>query len=322
MSQQTMRAFNLHLMKLYAAKEYAQALEQVEQEKANFPENLWEIAYWRICLQALLGEQTEALQSFQEILDLGLWFSPNRLARELDMDSLRPLPEFQKMTEVCQQRFEKIRPTVRPELLVEQTANRATALPLLIALHGNGENASVTIDYWREATSQGWLLALPQSSQIYDPNSFVWDDREIGINEIRAHLASLRREQALDQERVVLGGFSMGGGQAVWMALRQLIKTRGFIVLAPYLTPAELEALPALLESQKPAALRGCILVGEEDVECLEVSRKLVEIMRACNLPGELEVHPGEDHDYPPNFAEFVSKGLAFIEADTYSQPS
>lgn len=317
-----MRAFNLYLMKLYAAKEYAQALEQVEQEKANFPENLWEIAYWRICLQALLDKQVAALQTFKELQDLGLWLSPDRLAQELDMDSLRPSPEFQKMAEICRQRFEEIRLTVQPELLVEQPTSQAVALPLLIALHGNAENASVTIDYWREVTSQGWLLALPQSSQIYDPNSFVWDNREIGINEIRAHLASLSREQALDQERVVLGGFSMGGGQAVWMTLRQSIKTAGFVVLAPYLTPAELEALPAFLENQKPAALRGSILVGEEDVQCLKVSRKLVEIMRTYDLPCELEVHPGADHDYPPNFAEFVSKGLAFIEADIHSQPS
>lgn len=187
----------------------------------------------------------------------------------------------------------------------------------MIALHGNNENASVTLEYWQEITAQGWLLAVPQSSQIYDPNSFVWDDREIGISEIRAHLASLSREQTVDQNRVVLGGFSMGSGQAVWMALNQSIKTRGFVVLAPYLTPDELEALPALLESQKPAHLRGSILVGEEDSKCLAVSRKVVEIMRAYNLPCELEIQPGPDHDYPPNFGEFVRKGLAFIEEET-----
>ena len=233
------------------------------------------------------------------------------------MTSLRPLPEFQNMVAVCQQRFAEIQPTVHPALLVRQPAKQAGALPLLIALHGNGENASVTLEYWKEITAQGWLLAVPQSSQIYDPDSFVWDDREVGIGEIRAHLALLSREQMVNQNRVVLGGFSMGSGQAVWMALNQSIKARGFVVLAPYLTSAELEALPTLLESQELANLRGSILVGEEDIKCLEVSRKVVEIMRAYNLPCELEIHPGPDHDYPPNFAEFVRKGLAFIEEET-----
>jgi hypothetical protein len=212
MSELTMRAFNQRIMKLYAAKEYAQAFEHVEQEKVNFPENAWEIAYWRLCLHALLEKQTAALQIFQEVLDRGLWFSPDRLAQDPDLITLRPLPAFQKMTEVCQQRFMKIQPTVQPELLVQQSAKQATMTPLLIALHGNQENARVTLEYWKEMSTQGWLLAVPQSSQVYDPNSFVWDDRQIGSSEIRAHLASLNREQILDQDRIVLGGFSMGGG--------------------------------------------------------------------------------------------------------------
>ncbi|HKV59843.1 MAG TPA: alpha/beta hydrolase [Ktedonobacteraceae bacterium] len=314
MDELTLRAFIQQLMKLYDAKEYAQALEQVERERTNYPENTWDIAYWRLCMNALLGKQTVALQIFQEALDCGTWFSPDRLAQEPDLVSLRPLPEFQKMAEVCQQRFAALRPTIQPELLVLQPAQQVATLPLLIALHGNGENARVTVAYWKDITAQGWLLAVPQSSQLYDPNSFVWNDREIGISEIRAHLASLSREQILDQNRVVLGGFSMGGGQAVWMALNQSIKTCSFVVLAPYLTPAELEALPAILESQKLTGFRGSILVGEEDIECLEVSRKVVEIMRAYNLPCELEIRPGPDHDYPPNFGEYVSKELALIE--------
>jgi predicted esterase len=176
------------------------------------------------------------------------------------------------------------------------------------------ENALVTLEYWKEMSTQGWLLAVPQSSQIYDPNSFVWNDRQVGISEIRAHLALLNREQILDQDRIVLGGFSMGGGLAIWMALNQSIKTRGFIALAPYLTPAELEALPALLANQRPTNLRGSILVGNEDIESLEVSRKIVEIMHAYDLTCELKIHPGPDHDYPSNFGEYLGKGLAFIE--------
>ncbi|MGH2493549.1 MAG: alpha/beta hydrolase [Ktedonobacteraceae bacterium] len=315
MDELTLRAFIQQLMKLYDAKEYAQALEQIERERTNFPENTWEIAYWRLCINALLEQPAAALQIFQEALDRGIWFSPDRLVQEPDLISLRPLPEFQKMAEICRQRFVATRSAVQPELLVLQPAKQVAALPLLIALHGNAENASVTLEYWKGITTQGWLLAVPQSSQIYDQNSFVWDDREVGISEIRAHLASLSREQTLDQNRVVLGGFSMGGGQAVWMALNQSVKTCGFVVLAPYLTPAELEALPAILESQKLTSLRGSILVGEEDIQCLEVSRKVVEIMHAYNLPCELEVQPGPDHDYPPNFGEYVSKELALIEA-------
>lgn len=311
MSELTMRVFNQRLLKLYYAKEYTQALEQVEHEKQNFPENAWEITYWLLCLQALLGHQAEALRIFQEALARGLWFSPDRLARDPDLVSLRSLPEFQRMIEVCQQRFEAIRSTVQPELLVQQPTKQSATLPLLIALHGDGENAGETIGYWSGITRQSWLLAVPQSSQLYDPNTFVWHDRERGISKIRAHLTSLSHDYALDPERVVLGGFSAGGGQAIWMALNQSVKACGFVVLAPYLTPAELEALPALLASHRPPNLCGSIRVGNEDITSLEVSRKVVEIMHAYQLPCTLEIHPGLDHDYPADFEEFLSQGLA-----------
>ncbi len=155
---------------------------------------------------------------------------------------------------------------------------------------------------------------MPQSSQIIEPDAFVWNERETGISEVRAHLATLSNEYRVDAERVVLGGFSRGGGQAIWMTLHQSIKTPGFVVLGPYLTAAELEALPALLASQKPTGLRSAILVSEQDRECLDISRQVVELLRAHDLACELEVRLGLDHSYPADFVEFVARGLAFLE--------
>jgi len=54
-------------LKLYDAKEYVQAFEHIEREKTNFPENTWEIAYWRLCMLALPGEETAALEFFKKL---------------------------------------------------------------------------------------------------------------------------------------------------------------------------------------------------------------------------------------------------------------
>lgn len=315
MSKLTFRTLHNQLMKLYFDKEYPQALEQLEREQAYFPENTAEIAYWHLCLGALLGRQAEALRVFKEALNGGFWFSPETLLRDPDLVSLRSLPEFQQMVEICRERLAAAQSLAKPALLVRKPTEQAGALPLLCALHGNGENASITIDDWRDIIAQGWLLAAPQSSQLNDPATFVWNDRETGISEVRAHIAALNGEYTIDPQRVVLGGFSMGAGQAVWMALHQSVPARGFIVLGPYLTPDELDALPTLLTSQRSTSLRGSILVGELDVECLEVARKIVEIMQAHHLPCELTILPGIGHYYPPDFGEFIRKGLAFIEA-------
>jgi predicted esterase len=146
------------------------------------------------------------------------------------------------------------------------------------------------------------------------PNEFIWDERETGISEVRAHLAKLASDYPVDRERVVLGGFSMGGGLAIWMALKQSIKTRGFIALGAYLTEEELEVLSGLLAHQKPQGVRGLLLVGEEDTVHLNVSHKVVDLMQAHDLACELEILPGFTHVYPADFLERVVKALAFIE--------
>lgn len=314
MSTLTIREFRQELMQLYKAKEYIQALELAEKEQANFPTRVREISYWRLCLNALLGKQAEALHIFQDVLDRGEWFSPRWVEDDSDLVSLQPLPAFQAMVEACRQHVAELQKNARPRLLVREPAEQATALPLLIALHGNASNANDTVEHWSGITTEGWLLAVPQSSQVFEAETFVWDERETGIDEIRMHLATLSGEHKLAQERVVLGGFSMGGGQAIWMALHQSLKTCGFVVLGPYLREEELEALSTLLQTQKPAGLRGAILVGEEDTECLAISQKVVELLRAHDLPCELEVRPGLDHSYPEDFAAWVANGLVFIE--------
>lgn len=313
MGKLTFNALQQQLMTLYQAKYYTEAFELVEREQINFPDRTHDTAYWRVCMHALLGKQTEALQLLQQTLASGDWFAPDMLMHDSDLVSLQSLPEFRAMLEVCRQRLAASRRDVRSELLVRQPATPVDKLPLLMVFHGNNGNARATVEHWEGVTAQGWLLALPQSSQIVGPGAFVWDKREMGTGEAREHLTALSGKHALDPERVVLGGFSMGGGQAVWMALHQSIKASGFVVLGPYLTAAELEALPALLTNQRPAGLRGSIIVGEEDSECLEVSRKVVAIMREHNLPCELEILPNMHHSYPAGFVKYVSKGLAFI---------
>lgn len=314
MGELTFSAFEQKLFELYNEKEYSQAFELVEREQANFPDQTHGIAYWRLCLHALLGKSAEALSIFREALDQGDWFPPKWLKEDPDLISLQQLPEFQEMVETCRQRLDEIRASVHPELLIRAPETQQGTLPLVIAMHGNTGNMHNTVDHWNGVTAHNWLLAVPQSSQIVGPDAFVWDEREIGINEIREHLVRLSRDYPLDAERVVLGGFSMGGGQAIWMALHQSIKTRGFVVLGPYLSKNELEELPALLASRKPADLRGFILVGDKDTECLGVSRKVAEILQEYSLPCELEILPGLAHNYPPDFAEYVLKGLAFVE--------
>lgn len=236
------------------------------------------------------------------------------LEQDSDLVELRPLVEFQQMLEVCRQRLAHARGKVQPELHIVKPVEEARPLPLLIALHGNQGNAREAVAEWGGITARGWLLGAVTSSQIAGPGCFVWNDREIGVGEICQHLATLSDEYEIDPERVILGGFSMGGGMAVWTALTQAIRARGFVVLAPYLTNEELEKLPAILAQQQPTGLRGYIIVGQEDSIYLNVSRRIAELMNERQLSCELQLLPGLIHTYPADFLERVARGLKFIE--------
>lgn len=319
MTTHTITTLRRDLVRFFQAKDYTRAFDLIEKEYSSFPAHSQELSYWRICLHALLGKQEEALRIFQGVLDRGDWFPPKWLEEDPDLASLRPLPEFQRMIELCRGRLAVLQAEASPALLVRQPANSDEPLPLLIAQHGNGNNASNTVDNWARVTTEGWLLAVPQSSQMGGPDSFVWDDRATGVDEIREHLETLNSEYKIDAKRVVLGGFSTGGGQAVWMALHQAVRTRGFVVLSPSLRENELETLSTHLATHTPTGLRGAILVGEKDAECLAISRRIVELMRAHDLPCELEVRSSLDHRYPADFSAWVVKALKFIERGSTS---
>lgn len=313
MNDSTFKNLERQMWELYNAQEYQQTYKLLEREQSHFPEHQTRLTYWRLCLAALLGEQAEALHILKAALDRGSWFSPTILKDDPDLASLQTLPEFQQLVEVCQRHFALAQAESKPDLLIAQPENQVGALPLLIALHGNQGNARDTMSEWESVTSQGWLLAVPQSSQLAGQNAYVWNERETGAREICEHLEKLCSEYTIDRERIVLGGFSMGGGQAIWMVLQQQVKARGFITLGAYLRTDELEALASLLETQALAGIRGSILVGDQDTDCLDVSRNVAEMLTAHTLPCQLKLLPGLDHSYPEDFSRLISKGLNFV---------
>ena len=175
----------------------------------------------------------------------------------------------------------------------------------LTAVSGKQEQS---LQLFKEALTQGYCYPPAALEKEPDLNSL----RDVAA--FRELLEVNNQRFAEIQERVVPGGFSNGGGLAIWLALHRSMKTRGFIVLGPTLTAVELEALTTLFDIHTPVGLRGYIIVGEEDTWSLETSRKIAELMHAHDLSCKLEIQPDLDHSYPPHFAECLAQGLAFVE--------
>ncbi|MFL5800522.1 MAG: alpha/beta hydrolase [Roseiflexaceae bacterium] len=310
MSDMTWDELRSEFWRLCGEDAYAEALALITPRAHIFPDR-GRFHNWRMCMAARVGDTALALQAFEQALADDFWCAPKMLREDEDLASLQGLPEFERLAAICQERFEAARARAQPALTVIQPEGRTGPYPALLALHGNFGTSAASIDFWHTAVAQGWLLALPQSSQIIWPNAYVWNDRDRAVPEIQAHYATLAEQYPIDRSRVVVGGFSMGGGLAIWLTVSGAIEARGFVAVSPFLK--DIQSLAPLLDARDPRTLRGYIIVGEQDEGCIKISRQLADLMASRDLACKIELHPGLGHEFPPDFAPSLANGLRFV---------
>jgi predicted esterase len=296
---------------LYQKKEYAEALDLLTREAARFPERDVRIQFWRACMASRMGETQQALAILQAAVGAGYWYSEPQMREDDDLQPLWNLPEYEWLVDVCLERFAAAQAGAKPQLTTVEPETGTGPRPLLIALHGNSSSAQDSSEYWRPAASAGWLVALPQSSLLGGPDVFVWNDWDLAEQEIVAHYRSLREQYDIDEERVVLGGFSMGAGLATWLALKGTPRARGFVAVAPYLP--EKHDVASLLGKQEVQAKRGYVIIGAQDRQCYQIAQGLTGTLRASGNPIELRKYADLYHEYPTDFARILPRALDYI---------
>jgi predicted esterase len=308
-----------HAFQLYEDGRYAEALEVATREGTYFPQRSNFLRYFRASMATRLNNADLALKLLGEMLADGYWLS-ERTWDEEDFNTIRDLPEFARLRETSKKHLKAAQAEAKPELLTILPAGYTDAdmLPLLIGLHGNFSSVRWHKDHWRAASNSGWLVGLPQSSQVFGLDSegavsYVWDDYLKTRREILEHYTALSRAYTVDQERVVLGGFSRGAEIAIQLAVTGETSVRGFIAVCPggpYTTETELWE-PIIAEG-KGRDLRGYVILGRQD-QFAPGTEKLVELLHGVGIACELEAHPGMGHDYPADFNERLNEILAFV---------
>ena len=305
------RRFRSEVIKKYQSKDYAAALNLIDLEAGSFPEEQAQIAFWQVFLLALSEKTGMALATLRQAIDAGYWYSPQSLQEDTDLASLQDNPEFKRLAVICAERFHEASQKTSPEWLLAFPANDAPKpYPLLVTLHGRSTNAAKTLPFWQSVCARGWTVAALQSSQVIGMNSYCWDDQERAIREVKASLAELLHSYPLDQDRVLLGGFSQGGGLAIWLALQRLILCRGFIAVAPFLPEAE--TMTGNATQRTVSSLQGFLVTGELDSYQQmfdQIEKRLLALQIAC----QRERYPELGHEYPPEFDRSLEKALDFI---------
>ncbi len=306
MEQMTFRELTNQMMSLYMEGKFAEALQLVEQNAGRFSEQSARTTFWKMCLLSRCGRVDDTLTLFQQgLASSDLWWAENQFL-DPDFDAVRDLPEFKRLMAVSQKKYEEARRHIQRDqaiLLPEPPASGK--YPLLIALHGRNGNKDSDLAQWEVARQKGWLVLSCQSTQPLFPGSYCWDDPAEGLADLLFYYGQLSQKYRIDPQRVIVAGFSQGGGMSIYTALKGNLAVRGFIGVATWWANANELAC-------ERRDIRGYFVVGEKD-HILGRAREIQSALRSNNVPFGEEVHADLAHAFPADFGSSFEKAIKFI---------
>jgi len=310
----TINELQKQVFDLYNAQRFSEMSDLLTREKASFPvEAQYSYFNWQMCAAALQGKIDQALIYFQEAIDAGCWYGRHALHEDPDLAAMQGNPEFERLTVISEARAAEEQANATPVLKVFPPTDAQPPYPWLMMLHGNAsnllpENLNMFLANLQPAADHGYLLALPQSSQMRGKARYIWDDIDWATGEIQKHLAALQADYPIDPAQGVLSGYSMGGGLALYMALSGKLAVKQIVVAAPWWgNIAELEAAIAAGGADH---MRVAIIVSRHDVDCYRVATAVNTALAARGLTGTLLVTDEADHSFPAGFHDLLATEL------------
>ena len=220
-------------------------------------------------------------------------------------------PRFGVLVERSEAQYEKAQADARPDLGIFLPHESAGELPVLVALHGNNRKMQDTVPSWQSVVQHGWVLAVPQSSEIATtPGFFVWNDRDRAARDLGAHLATLRARLSLDSTRSVLAGFSMGARLALELGLSGRFLSKRVLAIGTWLP--DVGMLEVTLDRSVAADSRVYVVVGRHDASGYEGSLWLVDRLRTLGGSAEIEIRDG-GHEEPGDMPATLQRALEFL---------
>jgi len=293
---------------LAASGAYAEALDLVTRNAHLFPEYAQKVIFaWQINMACKLNDTALALKLLAESIQAGYWY--HGLRTDTDYQPLYDEPEFERLAALCEGRRAQAMASAVPVVKTLLPEGSEPPYPMLLALHG--ANATAEASHWSAALAHGWFLALPQSSQVYAPGAYTWNDWDWALQEVQERYNSLCCEFPVDRQRVVLAGFSQGGGLAAWLALSGLIQVGGLVLVGPFLP--DVNRLVPLLESHPPQGLRAYLVAGQRDRYCLEVAQELADLLPRYGVACTLDEYADLEHAFPLGFERKLPEALDFV---------
>ncbi|MBJ8050479.1 alpha/beta hydrolase [Bacillus cereus] len=291
----------------YANKRSFEAYSYITNNAKDVMGNEAQIYNFKYALASAAGLEEEALHLMKKaIIENGFWYGSEYLISDDDLKPLHKFEEFHRMVQLCKEREELAKKSEQADLKYKYSKQNEN---LLITLHGDQENIQIIEPYWNSVMEQGFMLALPQSSQIQFSDGYVWDSIERGREELKEHYNKIKVNKTFGN--IIIGGFSAGARVALHSMLQGEIEVNGFIFVAPWLP--EMEEWEEMIGILHDKSIKGYIICGDQDEDCFECTQQFVKLLKDKNIEHKYKVVPNLNHDYPHNFDELLKEAIEYI---------
>jgi poly(3-hydroxybutyrate) depolymerase len=193
------------------------------------------------------------------------------------------------------------------------TAPAPAPMPMILLLHGSGSHGLYMAQAWRDVASREDIALLAPDSLHPD---IGWDLRVDGPDYIRAVIAQVTANHAIDPHRIYLFGQS---GGAVYALQLGMLESEFFAAVAihagSWRHPEEYKAVD-YAKRKIPVS----ISVGDQDVYfSLDAVRNTQRILTLGGFPVEANILKNGLHRYSDVPADFNAKVWDFLKRNTLS---
>ncbi len=277
------------------------------------------------CMNSRMKKKDAAFKHLGGAIELGGWGVPlaSTIEADGDFDNVRDDSRYADLLKKAAKSDEKRGRAEPVGDVSEETTfrwkvtlprNRSTGdSPLIVALHPYGGNMENTIERWGKAAEEfGAILLTPQGTQdMMNNDRYHWGRsvRVIERNVMKAINAVLD-EHDVDQEKIVLTGFSQGGWATWALALRNPDTFCGIIPVGGMFAPTS----QSYFDDEDLGKLRVFIMIGENERDRMLTANKLAaEAFRKAGAKVKHNVYKGVGHDFPDNAHDEQVKALKFV---------
>jgi predicted esterase len=303
------------LFELYFEGNYKEGFKLSEILYKNFPDKITDTAFWVACFSSLTKNRDRAIKVLNESLDKGIWWSPAMILGETDFNFIKEEKEFKDIVERCMVLFEKAQKKTKPECLIftPKTFDTSGTNKLFMAIHFRGSRSEDFSRYFKKIVlERNYILAVPQSSQLYAVDRYCWDDRDLAKKELQKHYDELKKTYRLNENEIIIAGASQGGSLSIEMVLGENNPgLKKFVSIIPGIRYPS--SYHPLLQNGVKKGAKGAIISGEKDFN-LQGAKDVYKEAEKIGFPCKFIIMERVGHEMPDNFDRYFTEAINFVE--------